>query len=53
MGNKPVIYGVIGFLSGMIITILIGFFGMSAMMHGWVLGGCENYNYPEIPKNKS
>ena len=49
MNNKPVVYGVIGFLSGVILTILIGILGMSGimwgiggMMDGMFRGRCEN-----------
>ncbi|RMF27123.1 MAG: hypothetical protein D6756_02510 [Cyanobacteria bacterium J083] len=58
MNNKPVIYGVIGFVSGIILTILIGFFGMSGMMwgrwgmmHDWWREGCQNYPPRELPNN--
>ena len=58
INNKPVVYGVIGFLSGVILTILIAILGMSGMM--WGMGGmmdgmfrgrCENYYNPELPNN--
>lgn len=58
MNNKPVIYGTIGFISGVILTILIGFLGMSGMMWGrwgmmddWFRGRCENYYPRELPQN--
>lgn len=58
MNSKPVFYGEIGFISGVILTILIGFLGMSGMMwgmgemrDGWFRGRCENYYPPELPEN--
>ena len=58
MNNKPVMYGVIGFVSGIILTIFIGFLGMSGMMwgrwgmmHDWWREGCQNYPPRELPNN--
>ena len=58
MNNKPIIYGAVGFISGVVVTILIGFLGMfgmmwgrGEMMNGWFRGRCKNYYPPELPKN--
>ncbi|EAZ91341.1 hypothetical protein [Crocosphaera chwakensis] len=58
MNNKPIIYGVTGFISGAVVVILIGILGMSGMM--WGMGGmmngmfrgrCDNYSTPTVPNN--
>lgn len=56
--NKPVVYGLLGFLSGVVLTFLIGFIGMSwmmgargGMMHDWFRGSCENYYPRQLPQN--
>lgn len=60
MNNKAVMYGAIGFFSGIILTILIGFLGMSGMMwgrwgmmHDWGQNGCNNYPLREVPNSQN
>lgn len=60
MNNKAVMYGAIGFFSGIILTIFIGFLGMSGMMwgrwgmmHDWSREGCENRPLREVPNSQN
>lgn len=40
MNNKPIIYGIVGLISGALLVILLGFLGMGSMM--WGTGGMMN-----------
>lgn len=51
MNTKPIVYGIVGFISGALLIVLLGFLGMGSMM--WGAGGMmhdemhntsENYN---------
>jgi hypothetical protein len=49
MHNKPITYGAIGFVLGVVLVIGIGLIGMSGMM--WFGGRYSNCNYPQLPQN--
>ncbi|MGV2827457.1 hypothetical protein [Myxosarcina sp. GI1(2024)] len=58
MKNQPLIYGLLGFVSGVVLVFLIGFIAMGSMMgvrggimHDWFRGRCENYYPREFPRN--
>jgi hypothetical protein len=58
MNSKPITYGAIGFVSGVVLVLLIGLIGMSGMMwgrgrmmDGWFGGRYNNCNYPQLPQN--
>ena len=58
MNNKPLVYGLLGFGVGVVLTLLIGFIGMTVMMgtrggmmHDWFRGRCEQYYPRPLPEN--
>ncbi|MBE9047487.1 hypothetical protein IQ255_24310 [Pleurocapsales cyanobacterium LEGE 10410] len=58
MKNQPLIYGLLGLISRVVLTFLIGSIAMSGMMgvrggmmHDWFRGRCENYYPRQLPEN--